>query len=435
VFAWYKELSGMERRTFWACFSGWTMDAMDAQIFSFLIPTLMILWHVNSKQAGFLGTAALLATAFGGWVSGILADRYGRVRIMQAAIIWFALFTLVAGFVQSYNQMLIVRMLQGIGFGGEWGAGAVLMGEIIRPAHRGKAVGSVQSGYGIGWMLATLLCTAGFHFLPPAYAWRVLLWVGALPAVLVIFIQKNVQEPPVFLESKKVHANDRAGIFAIFEPRILRTTILASFLALGIIGAGSSMIPWLPTFLKTVRHLGIAGVGTFMMFITTGAFLGFIGSAYLTDRVGRRRNFLFFAGMAWCTTLVYMYAPLGVWGMLFLSLPFGFFTQGSYASLGPYFTELFPTSIRAAGQSFSYNFGKGIGAFCVAGVGALARKMPLNKAIAAYALCAYVIAIIATLLLPETRGLHLTAHTDPEADFTTQAHLQKAAVVGPGQGV
>ncbi len=436
MFAWYKELSGTERRTFWACFTGWTMDAMDAQIFSFLIPTLMLLWSVNSAQAGFLGTAALLATAFGGWVSGILADRYGRVRIMQAAIIWFAFFTLVAGFVHSYNQMLCVRMLQGIGFGGEWGAGAVLMGEIIRPAHRGKAVGCVQSGYGIGWMLATLVSTAGFHFLPPAYAWRVLLWIGALPAVLVIFIQRNVQEPPVFLEMKKKQREGQPGVFAIFHPAILRTTILSSLLALGIIGAGSSMIPWLPTFLKTVRHLSITGVGTFMMFITTGAFLGFIGSAYLTDRVGRRYNFLFFSGMAWVTTLVYMYLPLGRTGLLLLSLPFGFFTQGSYASLGPYFTELFPTAIRAAGQSFSYNFGKGIGAFCVAGVGALARKMPLNKAIAAYALCAYVIAIAATLLLPETRGLQLTsvAHDSENSLNTAQGMSQESPAGSPGQG-
>jgi MFS family permease len=411
VFSWYKELSGVERRTFWACFSGWTMDAMDAQIFSFLIPTLMIVWKVNSTQAGYLGTAALIATGVGGWISGVLADRYGRVRIMQLAIIWFAFFTLLAGFVQSYHQMLFVRMLQGIGFGGEWGAGAVLMGEIIRPEHRGKAVGTVQSGYGVGWTLATILSTAGFLWLPPAYAWRVLLWVGALPAILVIFIQRNVQEPPVFLEArnKRHAAGDQPGFFAIFHKSILRTTVLASLLALGVIGAGSAIIPWLPTFMKTVRHLSVAGVGTFMTLVTTGAFMGFIGSAYLSDFVGRRRNFLIFSVMSWIVTLGYMYLPLGHWGLVILSFPFGFFTQGSYASLGPYFTELFPTSIRGAGQSFSYNFGKGVGALSVVGVGWLATKMPLGKAIGAVSLVAYLLAITATILLPETRGLRLSA--------------------------
>jgi MFS family permease len=438
VFAWYRELSGTERRTFWACFTGWTMDAMDAQIFSFLIPTLMVLWKINSQQAGFLGTATLIATAVGGWASGILADRYGRVRIMQAAIIWFALFTLLAGFVQSYHQMLLIRMLQGIGFGGEWGAGAVLMGEIIRAKHRGKAVGCVQSGYGIGWMLATLLSTGAFLWLPPAYAWRMLLWIGALPALLVIFIQRNVTEPPIFLESKKLReaAGKGPGLFAIFHPSILRTTALASFLALGIIGAGSSIIPWLPTLLKTAKHMSVAGVGTFMICITAGAFFGFIGSAYLTDKIGRRRNFLFFAAMSWLVTLGYMYLPLGHWPLLLLSFPFGFFTQGSYASLGPYFTELFPTAIRAAGQSFSYNFGKGVGAFCVAGVGALAKNMPLGKAIGAVSLCAYLLAIGATLLLPETRGLSLSANNDAlPPDTVAHGRDLREVAASPGSGL
>ena len=152
--SWYGELAGFQKRTFWACYAGWTLDAMDAQIFSFLIPTLMALWKIDSAHAGYLGTAALIATGVGGWIAGVLADRYGRVRIMKFAIIWFALSTFLGGFAQSYNHMLFVRMLQGIGFGGEWGAGAVLMGETIRPEHRGKAVGTVQSGYGIGWVMS-----------------------------------------------------------------------------------------------------------------------------------------------------------------------------------------------------------------------------------------------------------------------------------------
>jgi MFS family permease len=443
MFSWYRELSGLERRTFWACFSGWTMDAMDAQIFSFLIPTLMVLWKVNSTKAGYLGTAALIATGVGGWVAGVLADRYGRVRIMQLAIIWFAFFTLLAGFVHSYPQMLVVRVFQGIGFGGEWGAGAVLMGEIIRPAHRGKAVGCVQSGYGIGWLLATLLSTAAFLYLPSAYAWRVLLWIGALPAVLVIFIQRNVQEPAIFLETKRARREEQPGIFAIFDKSIRRTTMLASLLALGVIGAGSSIIPWLPTFLKTVHHLSVKGVGTYMIFVTTGAFLGFVGSAYLSDRVGRRKNFLIFSGMSWLVTLGYMFLPLGYWSSLLLCLPFGFFTQGSYASLGPYFTELFPTAIRGAGQAFSYNFGKGIGAFCVAGVGFLAGKIQLGEAIGAVSLVAYLLAITATLLLPETRGIELSPgagvsrSVDSRLNSPQQSEVAdwEAVTSSPGPGV
>lgn len=408
MFAWYRELSRVERRTFWACFSGWSMDAMDAQIFSFLIPTLMATWAIDSTKAGYLGTAALVATAIGGWISGLLADRYGRVRVMQFTVLWFAFFTFLGGFAQSYNQMLVIRVLQGFGFGGEWGAGAVLMGEIIRPQHRGKAVGCVQSGYGVGWTLATVLSTLSFLWLPPDYAWRALLWVGVLPAILVIYIRRYVEEPAVFKQSKALERGAGPGLLSIFKPAILRTTVLSSLLALGVIGAGSAIAPWLPTFMKTVRHLSVSGVGTYMTIVTVGSFLGFVGSAYLSDYVGRRWNFIIFSVMAWVLTLGYMYLPLDNWGLLLLSLPFGFFTVGAYSSLGPFFTELFPTAIRGTGQSFAYNFGKGVGAFCVVGVGWLAGSLPLGEAIGAVSLGGYLLAILAAFLLPETRGLKLS---------------------------
>ncbi len=409
MFGWYRELSGIERRTFWACFGGWSMDAMDAQIFSFLIPALMAEWAINSTQAGYLGTGALIATAFGGWISGQLADRYGRVRVLQLTVIWYAAFTFLGGFVQSYDQMLAIRVMQGLGFGGEWGAGAVLMGEIIRAKHRGKAVGCVQSGYGVGWTMATLLSTVSFLLLPPEYAWRALLWIGVLPAGLVIYIRRFVKEPEVFKQAKALERGSTPGMLSIFKPEIRRTTILASLLALGVIGAGSANAPWLPTFMKTVRHFSVAGVGTYMTMITVGSFLGFVGSAYLSDYVGRRWNFVIFSVMAWILTLGYLYLPIGDRALLVLSVPFGFFTVGAYSSLGPFFTELFPTAIRGTGQSFAYNFGKGGGAFCVAGVGWAAARMPLGEAISMVALGGYLLAILAALLLPETRGLELSA--------------------------
>ena len=133
---WYQELSKREKRTFWGCFGGWALDAMDVQIFSFLIPTLVAAWGISQVQAGLLGTSALVASAVGGWIGGVLSDRYGRVRVMQITVMWFALFTCLSGFTQNYEQLLIVRCLQGLGFGGEWAAGAVLMGEIIRPDRK-----------------------------------------------------------------------------------------------------------------------------------------------------------------------------------------------------------------------------------------------------------------------------------------------------------
>ncbi len=130
---------------------------MDTQFPSFVIPTLIATWGISRADAGFIGTATLLTSAAGGWVAGILSDRIGRVRTLQLTILWFAFFTFLCGLAQNYEQLLIARALMGFGFGGEWTAGAVLIGEAIRAQDRGKAVGMVQAGWAIGWGLAALL--------------------------------------------------------------------------------------------------------------------------------------------------------------------------------------------------------------------------------------------------------------------------------------
>src|SRR2546421_4405801 len=189
---WYTELEPNEKRTFWACFGGWALDAMDVQIFSFAIPAIIAAFAITNADAGLIGTVTLLTSAFGGWFAGALADRFGRVRTLQITIVWFAVFTFLCGFAQSYGQLLVLRALMGLGFGGEWAAGAVLMGEVIRAEHRGKAVGAMQSGWAIGWGIAALLATAFFTLLPQDIAWRALFWAGLTPAVLVFFLRRFV---------------------------------------------------------------------------------------------------------------------------------------------------------------------------------------------------------------------------------------------------
>src|SRR5580704_4169055 len=137
---WYSELSTTEKRTIWACWAGWVLDSMDLMIYAMVMPVLIKLLSMTNQEAGLLATSALVSSALGGWISGMLCDRIGRIRMLQIAILWFAFFTALSGLTNSSNQLLIVRSLQGFGFGGEWAAGAVLMGEIIQPKHRGKAL-------------------------------------------------------------------------------------------------------------------------------------------------------------------------------------------------------------------------------------------------------------------------------------------------------
>ena len=155
---WLSDLTKTERRVMVACFGGWALDALDAQVFSFIIPTLLVVWGISKGQAGLLGTATLVISAFGGWFAGAISDRIGRVRVLQVTIIWYALFTFVSGFTQNFEQLFICRGLQGLGFGGEWAAGSVLIGEVIRDKYRGRAVGTRAGrlGYRMGRCRAPL---------------------------------------------------------------------------------------------------------------------------------------------------------------------------------------------------------------------------------------------------------------------------------------
>ena len=135
MFAWLYDLTARERRTMLACFGGWSLDALDVQIFSFVIPSLLGLWHISTGQAGILGTITLLVSAFGGWLAGALSDRWGRVRVLQITIVWYAFFTFLCGFAQDFTQLFIFRALQGLGFGGEWAAGASPIQNRLRQAY------------------------------------------------------------------------------------------------------------------------------------------------------------------------------------------------------------------------------------------------------------------------------------------------------------
>jgi MFS family permease len=405
---WYRQLGVAERRTFWACFGGWALDALDVQIYTFVAPALIAVWHISNAQAGLLATSALVISAFGGWIAGMFADRVGRARLLMIMVAWFAFFTFLSGFTQNFEQLLVVRGFQGFGFGGEWAAGSVLIGEVVRGADRGKVVGTVQSAWAWGWGAAAILATIIFQALPQEIAWRVLFFVGILPALLVFYIRTKVPEPAIFKAAAQ--AEGRHGTFAIFAGELLPTTVLAAALATGAQGGYYAITTFLPTFLRNERHLTVLGTGFYLAVIIVGSWCGYIVSAYLADAVGRRKNFFIYAVGSLLIAIAYTQTEISDAMMLVLGFPLGFFASGIFSGLGPVLTELFPTSVRGEGQGFCYNFGRGIGAFFPTLVGLLSAKVLLGTAIGIFAAISYAIVILAALALPETRGRELVAN-------------------------
>lgn len=408
---WLLDLAPHERSTLIATFGGWALDGMDVMVYSFAIPTLITLWHISKGRAGILAAATLIISAVGGWLAGLLADRYGRARVLQITIAWFALFTFLSGFTNSFWQLLVTRGLQGLGFGGEWAVGSVLMGETIRAQHRGKAVGTVQGGWAIGWGMAAIFYAVLFSALPPTLAWRAMFWIGILPALLVFYIRRHVPEPEVYSRTRVELAasGDGSRFLEIFSPSLLRVTVLTSLMATGAQGGYYAITTWLPTYLKTARGLSVLNTGAYLLVVIVGSFAGYMVSAWLTDRLGRRRTLILFAVCSFVTVAAYAYLPIGNHAMLVLGFPLGFFASGSFGPMGAFLTELFPSRVRGSGQGFSYNFGRGIGALFPALVGYLSVRISLGAAIATFSLSAYLLMIVAVVFLPETRGKELHA--------------------------
>ncbi len=408
MLAWYKNGSPREKKTFWACYAGWALDSYDMQMFSFLLPTLIGIWGLTKGEAGIIGTSALLSAALGGWLAGILSDHYGRVRILVFTICWFTAFGALAGFAQSYEQMLVLRTLQGLGFGGEWAVGAALMAEVIRPEHRGKALGFVQSGFAIGWALAAVVMTALLANLPAETAWRIAFWVGVIPAMFVLFVRRHVKDPEIYRQAAS-QVTKKASLASAFGPDVVRLTLLGAMLVSGLQAAAYTIMVWLPTLMVQVRGLRPGPVVVTMLIMCAGAFAGFILTAYLADRFGRRPALLAFCLGAWLFTMLYMLVPMSPTALMLMSFPVGLFATGIFAVIGPFLSELFPTHIRTTCMGFSYNLGKSLGALSVAAVGVLSESFGLAQTIGGFCLVAYALAVTAVLLLPETRGLRLDA--------------------------
>ncbi len=412
------EVAKSEHRVVGVAFSGWMLDAMDFMSFALVIPALIAGLGLTRGEAGTITSTALLTSAFGGWVAGVLADRYGRVRVLQLVVLWFAVFSLLCGFAQTYGQLLVLRGFQGFGFGGEWAVGAALVTEFVRAENRGKVMGFVQSGWSVGWGLAVLLVSVVSLLVPAALAWRIVMWAGFMPALLVLYIRRSLPESPAYLAAKRLESQGDAracsGAAGIFSPGLRGKTALGCVMTVGLQGGYFAVQTWLPTYLQVERHFTVGHTGLYLAIVILGSFAGNTSHGYLSDRIGRRTAFIGYALGAAATVGLYMVAPLGFLGLTLMAFPIGFFTSGVYGSVGAILAELFPTLVRASGQGFTYNFGRGLGAAFPFLVGGLSGTLSLGLAIAVFSAAAYTLAAVAVCFMTPPAGGALRDAAQPD---------------------
>ncbi|EKM98125.1 MFS transporter [Acidocella sp. MX-AZ02] len=416
-------LTADERKIFYSSAGGWGLDAMDICIFSLVIPSLLAAFAIGRGNVGILATAALISSAFGGWLGGIISDRVGRLVVLRWTIAWFSIATIICGLVHGYTTFLIFRILQGFGFGGEWAVGAVLMGEIIRSELRGKVVGAVQSAYAIGWAVALLLFSSVFSLFSGPDAWRYLFVIAGLLGFPLFVMRMRMKLPADYLArmdiARRAHqqASVSTSLWDIFRGPYFSRTAIASLMCLGIQGGGYSLTVWLPTFLQQTRHLSVLHTTGYLSVYVAGSFCGYLGAAYLSDLIGRRIKIMLFAAGALVIVVSYLSLPITNGMMMLLGFPLGFFMLGIYSGLGPLLTELYPTRLRGAGQGFCYNFGRGIGAVLPAVVGFLSLTLGLAHSIVAFSGACYVLVCLCAFLLPETTALKLETREQEDQLF------------------
>ena len=203
---WYREVSRQEWKTFLTTFAAWTLDAFDFTIITFVLTDIRRSFEVNLALAGALATVTLFFRMIGGIGAGTLADKYGRKGPILFAIAWYTAFAFLSGLSTSYVMLFMFRGLFGIGMGGMWAAGMPLALEQWPAQHRGIASGILQGGYSTGFLLSSLVYQLGYPFVSdrPDLAWRVMLWAGVIPAMIIFVLMTRVSESPMWLEQKRL---------------------------------------------------------------------------------------------------------------------------------------------------------------------------------------------------------------------------------------
>ena len=408
---WYRTISSDQWRALAAAKLGWMLDAMDFMLYAMAIAQLRTYFGFNDATAGMLGTATLLMSGAGGVLFGYIADRLGRTRALSATILLFSIASLGAATSTSVAQLLFWRALLGLGMGGEWASGAVLISETWPPAHRNKAISIMQSGWAIGYIIAAVLAAVvlGWPGAGPA-AWRWLFVAGVLPALFTLWIRRNVREPAAWHRQSGRTETRRNPFAVVFGPNLRVRTLLIILLGACVQFAYWGIFFWLPAFLARPVAQGGAGMGVvgslaWIIPVQIGAYFGYLTFGFIADRIGRRRTFILFMLSAAALVPIYGQMARSPAVLMLLGPVLGYFGHGYFSIFGSFIAELYPTAVRATAQGTSYNIGRMAGAIAPYTIGALATVPGVGIGLALGTTSAFFLAAAVLIFaLPDRSG-------------------------------
>ncbi len=383
------------------------LDAFDVMLYSIVLATLMREFGMSKATAGLLNAFTLIGSAVGSLGFGLLADRVGRRRMLSQSILTYSIFTFACGFSTTITMLAVFRFFLGLGMGGEWNSGATLVAETWPTAWRGRALGIVQSSWAIGYALAAIVA----NLVLSRASWRWVFFVGVLPAMVTLWIQRDVPEPALWSRQAHAPAVSKTEMSALWRAALPRLIALLGMNTFGMF-AWWGLFTWIPAYLslpaaKGGRDFTELGFTSFLVVLNLcGMFPGYLLFGVLADKFGRKRTIIAYLVLAALSVPAFAVARRPSLILLTASVA-AFFGTGFFTGSGILGSELFPTRIRATALGVSYNAARGLSAFAPFAIGEIGDRHGLSWGFSACAV-AFALAAICAAWIPETRGIELT---------------------------
>ncbi|MEK3889926.1 MFS transporter [Bacillus sp. FSL K6-3431] len=394
-------------KTVVASTAGLTLEGMDIMFISFAMSMIIAEFNIDLATGGLISSITNIGMLIGGVVFGILADKFGRVRIFTYTIILFAIGTALTGLATSIEQVYLFRFIAGIGAGGEYGIGMALVAEAWPKHKQGRASSYVSIGAQIGVILAALLSA----IILPTLGWRALFFVGVLPVIFAFIVRRNLDESPEWLAAQKqekvVNKQKEGKLAQLFNsPRIAITTVSLAIMATVQIAGYNGLMIWLPSMLQESQGLSVSSSALWTISTAVGMIIGMLTFGQFMDRFGAKRSFGIFLLASACAVFLYSYATGSV-GVLIGGAIVGFFSNGMFAGYGALIGSYYPVQIRSTATNTIFNFGRAIGGLSPILVGYILQSYDMTVAML-YLAVLYCILFIVMLSLKNNSSRTIT---------------------------
>lgn len=388
-----------QKKTLFASTVGYALDGMDMMLLGFCLPMLMKYFDLTKTEAATLNSITLLGAVIGGIIFGIMADKFGRVKVFSWTIIIFSLFTGLCAISPNYETFALFRFLSGLGLGGEFGIGMTLVSESWPKHKRSRATAIVALGFQVGIVLATLTVTN----IGESYGWRWAFAVGVLPALFVAWTRKGLKEPEIWQNLKEGKKNKIALNKLFITPRTSLTTIgLTIACAVQNFGFYGLMV-WMPTMIANELELPFKNTTFWTISTTTGMVLGIIVFGWLCDKLGRRPSYIGFLLIS-AISIWFYFQQTDMTILIIFGSVIGFFVNGMMGGYGALLAEHYPTDARSSAENIIFNVGRGVAGLAQVLIGYLAAQYSISYALALLSIAYLISACAFGFLIPETKG-------------------------------